>query len=156
MVESVFDRSERSGHQKKASHFQQLKKRHLQYFVHQCTEIAGFIKTGPRGPGEAQSWVRKEADRVAEGSFWSPGKSFCNRFDILAAVGDPLQHKKPNCSAIWDDTVWPRHAQESPGDAKNPTRVAKGVPKGSKSRPKIATKHSSRNLDFGRPYGVLD
>ena len=87
MVESVFDRSERSGHQKKASHFQQLKKRHVQYFVHQCTEIAGFIKTRPRGPGEAQYGGRREADRVAEGSFCSPGKSFCNRFGILALSG---------------------------------------------------------------------
>ena len=86
MVESVFDRSERSGHQKKASHFQQLKKRHVQYFVHRCTEIAGFIKTGPKGPGEAQSWVRREADRVAEGSFWSPG----NRFVIVLISWRPL------------------------------------------------------------------
>ena len=132
MVESVFDRSERSGHQKKASHFQQLKKRHVQYFVHQCTEIAGFIKTGPRGPGEAQYGGRKEADRVAEGSFWSPGKSFCNRFGILALSGGrwgSTATQEPNCSAIWDDTVWPRHAQESPGDANNPKSMAKGMPR---------------------------
>ena len=63
---------------------------------------------------------------------------------------------KPQIFQIWSDTLSPRHAQESPGDANKPTRVAKGVPKGSKKQPKSETNQISRNLDFGRPYGVLN
>ena len=124
-------------HQKKASHFQRRKKRHVQYFVHQRTEIAGFIKTGPRRPDEAQCPSRRQADRVAEESFWSPGRYFCNRLDILALSGGrwgSTATQKPNCSGFWVDTVWPRHAQESPGDANNSKNMAKGMPRPRKSK----------------------